>query len=60
MGVTEGGIHWLDGLIFFGLCFGVWAVWRIIHAVMLHREIQKKIEHDCPYDWMKDEDEWEW
>lgn len=25
-GVTDGGIHWLDGLIFTGLCLLAWAI----------------------------------
>lgn len=57
MGVTEGGIHWLDGLIFFGLCFGVWVIWRITHAIMAYREVEAMLKKDMigePYDWEED------
>ena len=57
MGVTEGGIHWLDGLIYVGLILGVYAIYRLCVAWMEHREIQRIIEQDSFFNWEEDE-EW--
>jgi hypothetical protein len=60
MGVTNGGIHWLDGLLYLGLIFGVYAIYRLCIAWMDHREVQKMLDtkDDDIYNW-KDEDGWE-
>lgn len=56
MGVTEGGIHWLDGLIFIGLCLALMVIWKIINAIMDYREVQKMLDQKDFYNW--EEEEW--
>jgi hypothetical protein len=54
-GVTN-DIHWLDGLLYLGLIFGVYGIYRLCVAWMKHREIQQMLDSK---DYWED-DEWEW